>query len=870
MSSGRRSRRQREEELREEIDAHLRMAIAERVARGESAAEAERAVRREFGNVTLVSEVTREMWGGVWLERLLRDVRYGVRGLRRAPGFAAVAIVTLALGVGANTAVYTVVHSVLVRPLAFERPHELFLLGNQATDAPFMRDPSMDENTFLEYRRENQSFEQIAAFNRTQLTLTGAGEPVRLAGAMVTADFLSVLGVRAALGRTFARDEDLPGRERVVVLGDLLWRERFGASSALIGRAVTLNGVTHTVIGVMPPSFAFPYDAQVWVPMLIQPQPGRSWSRPVVGRLQEGVTVEAAQRELQRIATRDGAEGGPAAARSIRVLPLKSLLTANVEKSLLVFAGAVGFVLLIACANVANLLLIRGAARRHEIVVRAALGASRGRIVRQLLTESALVAMLGGVAGILLSLWGVRALLAMAPAGRIPRVDEIHIDGVVLAVSLGATLLAGLLFGLAPALAVTRQQLRGVLGEGARTLGGGHERLRRSLVVSEIALAIVLLTGAGLLLRSFARMRAIDPGFRPEHVIALSLNLPDADYASAAQLRHFHTQLLDRLAPIPGVEHAAAVNWAPLTGNLIRGDIYGEGGTPERHGWADKLVATPGYFRAMGIRLLYGREFTAQDDERAPGVVVISESVAKAFWPPHGADAIGKRLTGEDRPKPEDWLTIVGVVDDVAQQSLTQERGPAVYTPVRQTPRPFFMSEMTFVLRTRRAPSDVMETIRERVWELDANLPVPALTTMDELVARTIADPKFEARLLTVFSLLALLLAAVGTYGVLAYDVTARHHEIGLRMALGARRGNVVHMVLRRALSVVLPGIVLGVAGALALTRILEGSLYEVKPVDPVTFGAVSALLFAVAVIAALVPTRRATKVDPLIALRHE
>lgn len=863
-----RSRAEREEELRAELEMHLRMAVADRVARGESAEDAERAARREFGNDVLVAEVTREMWGGMWLDRFVRDVRYGARGLRRSPGFALAAILTLALGVGANTAVFTVVNGVLLRPLPFERPHELYLISHMEADSPFEMPPSMYEGTYLEVRRRNRAFEQVASFAPTQLTLTGAGAPVRVPAALVTADFMSVLGVRAALGRTFAADEDRRGREHVVVLGDGLWRERFGASSAVIGEALMLNGRPHTVVGVMPPSFSFPYNAELWVPMVSELSPNVSWMRPVVGRLRAGVTRAGAEREVERIAT--SVEAPPGHVLTTRVVPLRELLTAEVERSLLIFAGAVAFVLLIACANVANLLLIRGAGRRHEIAVRAALGASRGRIVRQLLTESALIALLGGIAGIILSFWGVRGLLAIAPEGRIPRVGEIRIDGVVLAVSLGATLLAGLLFGLVPALAVTRQRLRGALGEGARTLGG-HERLRRSLAIAEIAFAIVLLTGAGLLLRSFARVRAVDPGFEPDRVVAMSLNLPDADYPAPTQLQAFHTALLDNLTGIPGIEHSGAVNWAPLTAQLVRGDFSIEGVVEMPRGYIlDKMTATPGYFGALGIELLHGRDFTAQDDARAPGVVVISQSVAQMFWPPHGADAIGKRLTGEDDPKAEDWLTIVGVVDDVAQQGLTRTRGAAMYTPVLQTNRTFFLSDMTFVVRTQRAPGDVMPAMRAAVWELDRNLPVPRLTTMNDLVTRTIAEPWFEARLLAIFSMLALLLAAIGTYGVLAHDMTARTHEIGLRMALGARRVDVAGMMLRRTLLVIVPGILLGVIGALALTRVLANSLFEVKPSDPVTFATVSAVLLTVALLAAAVPMRRATNVDPLVALRQE
>ena len=865
------SRRQRDDDLRDEIEAHLRMAIADRVARGQSPADAERAARREFGNVAQVSEVTREMWGGIWLERLGRDLRYGARGLRRDPGFAALAILSLALGVGASTAVFTIVNGVLLRPLPFDRSHELMLVSHQEPDSVF-GPPSMYERTFVEFRDENRSFSSVASFNRAQISLTGAGDPVRLPAAIVTADFMATLGVTPALGRTFVAGEDLPGNEQVVVLGDRLWRERFLADAGIVGRTITLDGKPHTVIGVMAPGFDFPYDARLWMPMVIRLAPNVSFVRPVVGRLKAGVTREQAELELAQIAAGEGSDQGSEREMSTRVVPLKDLLTSGVERSLLVFSGAVAFVLLVACANVANLLLVRAAGRRHEIVVRAALGASRWRIVRQLLAESVLVAFLGAVAGILLSFWGVRALLAMAPAGRIPRLDEIQVDGTVLAASLAATLLASVAFGLAPALAVTRRELHERLGEGARTLAGGHARLRRGLVIAEIGLSIVLLTGAGLLLRSFSRMRSVDPGFRPEHVIAMTLDLPEAYYSDVQAMQAFHGALIDQLTRIPGVEHAGAVNWAPLTGNLLMGDIYSEESAqaPRGHAFVDKLITTSGYFRAMGIELVHGRDFTPQDDQNAARVAVISESVAARLWPPSGTDAIGKRLTGRDEPTPEDWLTIVGVVDDIVQTDFTGGREPAMYTPVLQTQRTFFLASMTFVVRAEREPPDLMQAMRTAVWELDADLPVSALTSMDDLVSQMVAEPRFEARLLSAFSLIALVLASIGTYGVLAYDVASRSREIGLRVALGADTRAVVGMVLRRAALVVVPGIVLGVMGALALTRVLAAFLYEVTPTDPATFAMVSATLLAVALVAAVVPTRRATRVDLLDALRRE
>jgi predicted permease len=629
-----------------------------------------------------------------------------------------------------------------------------------------------------------------------------------------------------------------------------------------------LDGVAHTVVGVMPPSFEFPYDAEIWVPMRIELLPNLSWMRPVVGRLRAGTSREAAEREVAGIvATVDAPAGHDMVTR---VTPLKGFVTAGVERSIRVFAGAVAFVLLIACANVANLLLIRGASRGHELVVRSALGANPGRLMRQMLTESLVIALLGGATGILICVLSVRGLVAIAPAGRIPRLDEIRVDGVVLAVSFAATVVAGLLFGLAPALATTRKRLREAMGGGARTIGGDHERVRRALAISEIAFAIVLLSGAGLLLRSFSRMRAVDPGFDTDDALVLELALPDLDYPDAAKRQAFYTALRERLSAIPGVLETGGVNSRPLGMQLIRGDFTMPHAERPPGYVLDKLVATPGYFHAMGIDLLYGRGFTDADRATALGVALVSRSVAARFWPPDGEAAVGSRIAANGDPQPEDWLTIVGVVDDVAQQAITTGKGRALYLPMLQTDRVAFLAEMTFVVRTQQDPVVVTPAIRAAVSELDPNLPVPALARMEHIVALTIAEPQFEARLLSAFSLLAQLLAAVGTYGVLAHDVTARTREIGVRIALGAERAAVVRMVLSRVILVAAPGIALGILTTLALTRVLTYSLFEVSPTDPTTLLSVSAALLGVSLLAACLPAHRATRVDPLVALRHD
>lgn len=860
-------RRERDAELREEIEAHLRMAIAERVARGASLRDAEREVRREFGNDLLVREVTRDVWGGAWLEQLLRDVRAGVRGLRRSPGFATVAVLSLALGVGANTAVFTVVNGVLLRPLPFTDPDRLVLLSHLPERLPFDVPPSMFEDAYQDLRQGHRAFDGLASFGRAQLTLTGAGDPVRIPAALVTADFMAVLGVAAAAGRAFLPGDDLPGNEPVVVLGDRVWRERFAGRAEVIGRSVRLDGVLHTVIGVMPASFTFPYDAQVWVPMVRQQGVQQVWLRPVVARLVRNVTREQAAREIER--TLADFDPPPGQKMQVRVVPLEDFLVGRARRSLLVFSGAVAFVLLIACANVANMLLMRAAARDQEIAVRAALGASRGRLIRQLLTESTVLALVGGVAGILLSYAGVRWLLATAPAGRIPRIQDVRIDVFILTISLGATLLAGLLFGLAPALTATRQHLRSAVGGAARTLGGGTERLRRALAITEIAVAIVLLTGAGLLLRSFARIRAVDPGFDAQNVIAMRLYLPESAYPDATKLLAFHTALLERLEHIPGVTASGSVNWAPLGSSLIRGD-FGIEGRPEltRGFTVDKLVASHGYFRALAIPVVFGRDFDVRDDARASPVAIISRSVARRFWPPDGGAAVGRRITGRPDAETNEWMTIAGVVEDVTSQTLTGDKPAAIYTPLAQTDRPVFLNDMTFLLRTERAAGDLMPVVRAAVRDLDPDLPIPLLATMNDIVAGSISEPRFQANLLSIFSVLALLLAAIGTYGVLAHDVSSRTREIGLRMALGADRFDIARMVLRRALLLAVPGIALGTAGALALTRVLASSLFEVEATDPFTFFTVAAALLVTALFAAVMPSRRATSVDPLTAVR--
>ena len=804
------------------------------------------------------------------MRNLIQDLRYGVRMLRRNPGFATIAVLALALGIGVNTAVFTVVNGVLLRPMPFPDPERLFLISYAKQHGPFENGPSMLDSDYLEFRRQDQVFERITSFAANSVNLTGAGDPVHIPAASVTPDFFSVLRADPAIGRAFLVDEDRTDRNHVTLLSDKLWRDRFGADSHILGRTVTLDGVRHTVVGVMAPGFTFPYGVEAWTPFAIKLDSHNAFMRPVIGRLKSGVSREKALSELKTIMSRLPID--PQEHRmnwQSEIVPLKELLVTKIRASLWIFTGAVGFVLLIVCVNVANLLLARAAGRQQEIAVRIAMGASRWRLIRQLLTESMLISLAGGAAGILLALWGVPALIAMAPEGKVPRVDQIHLDNWVLAFTAGVSLVSGLLFGLAPALRATRRELRESVNQSGRPLTGHHEGVLSALVVSEMALALVLLTGAALMLKSFLRLRAVNPGFRAQNLLTMTVELPDAVYQTPPQVRAFHQRMLSKLANLPGVLAAGAVNLSPLGLFLTRGDFQLEGGRRfPPHYSVDKLCASPGYFRTMGIAIRRGRDFTERDDTGAPGAVIVSQSAAARVWP--GEDPIGKRITEDDHPKPEDWFTIVGVVDDIRQLSLAANPDPALYYPYLQVNQPSWLRRMTFAVRTASNPLPLVATMRGALGEIDRDQPVMAMTTMQEMMAASTAETRFQTRLLGAFSLLAVILAAVGIYGVLAYAVTQRTHEIGIRMALGAESADVLRMVLRRTVMLAGAGIVLGAAGALAVTRVLAKFLFEVKPTDPTTFIAVAALLAGIALLAGAIPARRAATVDPMVALRYE
>jgi putative ABC transport system permease protein len=864
-------RETRHAELDEEIKSHFAMAVRDRVARGESAGEAHAAVRREFGNVTHVKEVTHDAWGGAWLERLAQDLRYAIRSLRRAPTFTIVATLTLALGIGATTAMFTVINAVILRPLPFPEPDRLFTPSYRSPQAMFSPYSGLDDRHFVAFASDTTVFSHMAAYRLRTATLTGAGEPAKVEAAVVSPDFFATLRISPVLGRVFSRDE-MRAVASVTILSNATWRKRFAADPRAVGGHVTIDGTQHTIIGVMPPGIGFPAATEVWTPMSMHLNPRLIMFWRTIGRLRDGVTQEQA---LAAFATRASTfelfDGERRTDRTAAVLPLKQVVVGDASRVLLIFTGAVVLVLLIACANVANLLLMRVTTRDREMAVRAALGAGRWRLVRQLLTESVALSSFAAVIGVGIAWVAVRLFLTFAPDGIVPRAAEVSLDRTALAFTAGLSIFAAIGCGLIPALHATERRLHASLSAGARSIAAGATRFRSALVVGEIAMSLVLLTGAALLLKSFERLRSVDLGFSGANTLAITVDLPATSYRDAAAMRAFFDGVVGRLRALPGAETAGAVNWVPLGGALIRGDFTLEDGRPLPQGYsADKIVVTPGYLRAIGIRLEAGREFTSADAFGAPGVVVISRSVADRFWPK--GDAIGKRVAMVDRPTAADWLTIVGIVGDVQQEGAQEGAHAATYIPVAQTTNTFFLDHATFVVR--RAPgvdvSSLATSLRQVLREADPNLALETVSSIDERVAATTVRPRFQSQLLLIFSLAAVALAMIGIYGVLAYGVAQRMQELGVRIALGAAPRQVMSIVLRRTAALAIPGIVIGIASAFAFTRVLEKFLFEVSATDAMTFTSVAALITLVAFAAAYGPARRASRVDPMVALRPE
>ena len=857
-----------EEELNEELAIHLEQLIEREIGHGKAPEEARYAAMRAIGGVEQLKEECRDSRRVGWLQDLIQDLGYAARTIASKPGFTLAAVLVLALGIGANTAVFSVVNGVLLRPLPYQESDRLLLVSCVPKSLVFDPGPIMVDRNYLEYRQHNRSFESLAVIGSSsglKMTLTRHGDPIVLTASTVGPDILRVLRVHPSLGRPFLPDGQPD--PNVVLLSNRLWKTRFGGDPDAVGKAMVLNGVSYSIVGVMPETFNF-QNADLWMRDGLELDPHNVFFVPVVGRLKPGVTPQQAQAELSAFASglpRDG--GFNQDGFTTRILPLKELFVGGVRRLLEIFAGAVAFVFLIACGNFANLLLIRGAGRQPEIAVRAALGASRWRLVRQLLAESTLLSLIGATLGLLLSFLGVRALLALLPADSISSATYLPLDIPVLTFTIALSLLTGIVFGLAPALQATRRELREGVTEGGRSVLGRREWVRGAFVSAEIALALILLTGAGLLVKSFLQMRSVNPGFQAAKVTVATVDLPDARYHTVERLRQFDERVLAAVQALPGVEKAAAVSFLPF-GNGVMGDFQIEDGRklPEDFR-VDKPEISVDYFRTMNIPLIAGRTFTEHDDLAAPGVVIVSESVARRLWPK--GDAVGKRISMEDHPKAQDWLTIVGVTGNVRQGGLTDKIGAVVYQPYKQITMPGFINHMSFVVRSEN-PEAIAREMRTVIRHIDQDLPTESVTSMGAIIADQMAGTKSQTRLLGIFSAVALILAVLGIYGVLACSVAERTHEIGIRMALGADQRDVLWMVIRRTLLLTGGGVSAGTLGALAVTGVLSKMLFEVKPTDPTTFCVVIVILASAALLAGWIPARRAASVLPVVALRHE
>ena len=801
------------------------------------------------------------------MRTLLQDLRYATRRLLKSPGFASVAVGALALGIGANTAIFSVVNSVLLRPLPYPAPEQLVQLWESRPQQNMPR-VEIAPHEFLAWADQCRSFQRLAATDVAEYNLTGRGEPERVTGALVTAGYFPLLGVAPAQGRAFLEEEDRPGASNVVVLGHELWQNRFNSDPSVVGQTVSLDGVACAVVGVLPRGFRLPGGAALARPIAFssedRAQPGSHFLN-VFGRLKDGVTLAQAEAEMAAVAARvEQSLGGTNVGHRVAVVSLHEQVAGGARTSLLVLLGAVALVLLIACANVANLLLARAAARRREVAVRAALGASRWRIVRQLLAESLLLSGLGGAVGLLLAVWGVDLLVGLDPTG-VQRAGEVKLDWRVLAFTFGLSLLTGLLFGLAPALQASKTDFVESLKEGGRSGQGlARSRLRGALVVAEVALTLVLLVGAGLLLKSFGRLLAVDPGIDPHNVLTMDVALPPAKYAEPQRITAFYERLLQEAAALPGVRAAGAVSVLPLAGDDSSNFVRIEGRAPLPPGQAlraGRRNVSADYFRAIGIPLKRGRAFTPADTAEAQRVLVINEAMARSFFA--GEDPVGKRVrTGDKSP----WVEVVGVVGDVRHRGLDVDTRPEMFFPQLQTPS----RQMTLVVRAAGDPEALAAPLRERVRAIDPDQPVGNVKTMEAWLSESVASRRFSAAVLGVFAAVAAGLAALGLYGVVSYSVAQRTHEIGLRVALGARPRDVLRLVIGQGMSLTLIGVAVGVAAALALTRVMSGLLFGVGATDAGVFVTVPLLLAAVAMLACYVPARRATKVDPMVALRYE
>ncbi len=811
-------------------------------------------------------------------DEMFQDLRYGVRMLLKQPGFTLIAVLTLALAIGANSAIFSVVNTVLLRPLPLPEPERLMVFWHSAP-AKGLPEVLLNDALFAFYRDRSQVFEKMAAYESARYTLTGAGDPELLIGARVTFNYFQTLGREPLHGRVFLPQEDTPGNNSVAILSYGLWQRRFGGDPKIVGQTIKLSNRSVVVVGIMPPGFDFPNPAerpgksdhmQLWVPYGLNPQNLNSWNLSALGRLKPGVTTADAQREIAALwddfareyDAQLGARTLGAGATTV-VMPLQGRIVREVRTPLLALLGAVAFVLLIACANLANLLLARAASRSRELAVRQCLGASAPRIARQLLTESMLLALVGAVGGLVLAAWSMAALRTLSSAN-IPRIELLRLDWTVLLFALAATLFTGLLCGLAPALRSARVNLQEAIKEGARgSASGPNRRLNNSFVISQLALTLVLLIGAALLLQSFKNLLSVNPGFRPENILTGKILLPGNRYTNNAQVRNFYEQLLERVRGLPGVQAAESSQVAPFSGDSLGATFKVEGQEP-RPGEPAKAAqlrdASPGYFAAMDMPILKGRSFQPTDTETSSPVAIVDEKLVRMHWP--NEDPLGIRIAIGPSP----LMTIVGVVPSVKNRNLDEDTQPFVYRPSAQ----FVRLATTLVVRTTIDPAALIPAVRQQVASLDPELPLYHVSTIEQGMARSLSAKRLTNLLLTGFAATALLLSLIGIYGVMSLNVGSRTNEFGIRLALGAQAADVLWLVVGQGLRLTLVSVALGLGGAFGLTRLLESLLFGVKATDPLIFAGVAVLLSLAALAACYIPARRATKVDPLVALRSE
>ena len=859
-----------EQELDDELQFHLERDIAQNIKNGMTPEEARSAALKWFGGIDQSKEESRDARGVRVIENILQDIRYSFRLITKNPVFTLVVLLTLALGIGANTAIFSFANGILIRPLPYPQSDRLVVIDETALKRG-INSMSVSFPNYLDWREQNSVFEDIGIyFGNNRFALSGIGPPEELRGSYISHGLFEILRVSPIVGRTFTESEDRENEDDVVILGYDLWQRRFGGDPNIIGQKVTFNNLSRTVVGVMPPGFKFPEVSELWAPVALTT---KSFTRTdhglnSIARLKDGVTLEQAQAEMNSIAARIEQQNPVTnEGLGVSVTSLHKNLTGDYRQALLVLLGVVGCVLLVACVNVANLMLARASARQKEVALRAALGASRWRVIQQLLVESLMLAVAGGVLGLVLSIWALKLLLGSIPI-QLPFWMKFGLDLRVLAFTVGVTVLTGLLFGVIPALQTSRVDLNDTLKEGGRgSLTSTRNRSRSLLVVSEIALSLVLLVGAGLMIQSFLRLRSVNVGLNPKGVMTVAVILPRMKYPEPPQREAFFKRLLERVSAIPGVESASATATLPLSGGGWGRSLTVEGFPVLSVGQAPMIqhtVVTPNYFRTMGIPLRSGRDFTPADTKGAPLVTIIDDRLARHYWP--NESPLGKRIRFGPPEDNEPWHTIVGVVSSVRHQRMQEDTRESVYLPHGE----ISVNGMSLVTRTSADPQTLVGAIRREVGQLDPDIPIKELATMEQVMAESIWQPRLYATLFAVFAGGALILAVIGIYGVMAYLVVTRTHEIGIRIALGATTRDVLKLIVGRGMKLTAVGVLIGVSGAYALTRLMRGLLFNISATDPITFVLISLLLTLAAFLACYIPARRATKVNPLVALRYE